>query len=119
MCHLLKLIAIFSKPRFFVNTSDMEGFPNTFIQACKSGTPILSLNVNPDGFLDSYKCGLCARGDRQVFKHQLAELLSGAGANYGRNARKYAEENHDITKIIKLYKDIFYDLVRSDAENRS
>jgi glycosyltransferase involved in cell wall biosynthesis len=109
----------FQRARIFVNTSDIEGFPNTFIQACKSATPILSLNVNPDGFLDSHKCGLCARGDWQAFKDMLTELLSDAGIEYSRNARKYAEENHDITKIIKLYKDIFYDLVQSDADNRS
>jgi glycosyltransferase involved in cell wall biosynthesis len=101
----------FQRAQVFVNTSDTEGFPNTFIQACKCGAPILSLNVNPDGFLDTYKCGLCARGDWQAFRNMLADLLAPGAAEYGRNARRYAEENHDITRIIKLYKEVFYGLV--------
>jgi glycosyltransferase involved in cell wall biosynthesis len=103
--------SFFQRAKVLVNTSDTEGFPNTFIQACKSGTPILSLNVNPDSFLDSNKCGLCARGDLQTLGKMLAELIDPTSAQeYSRNARKYAEENHDITGIIKRYKEIFREL---------
>ena len=101
----------FQRASVFVNTSDFEGFPNTFIQACKCGTPILSLNVNPDDFLNKYKCGLCAKGDWKTFRNMLAELLAGGSDEYGRNARLYAEQNHDIARIIKQYKEMFYDLV--------
>ncbi len=98
----------FQRAKVFVNTSDSEGFPNTFIQACKCSTPILSLNVNPDGFLDKYNCGVCSRGDWKKFvdslKYMLAEDLY---IELGRNGRKYAEENHDITKNIEQYKKLF------------
>ena len=103
----------FQHAKVLVNTSYTEGFPNTFIQACKCGTPILSLNVNPDAFLDSYKCGLCARGDLQSLKKMLEQLIDPASAKeYSQNARKYAEEKHDISRIIKQYKEIFYNLVK-------
>jgi glycosyltransferase involved in cell wall biosynthesis len=95
----------FERARVFVSTSDAEGFPNTFIQACKCATPILSLNVNPDGFLDKYKCGMCANGDRELFVEMLKKLLvTETAENLGNNARKYVEEHHDITKIAEQYK---------------
>ena len=106
--------SFFQRAKVLVNTSDTEGFPNTFIQACKAGTPILSLNVNPDDFLNKYKCGLCANGNWDKFKSMLDEILGPNASEYGRNARKYAEENHDIKKIIEQYKKIFYDLAAGE-----
>lgn len=98
----------FQRARMLVNTSDSEGFPNTFIQACKWAAPILSLNVNPDGFLDKYECGMCANGDWELFVDKLKQILSPETAKkMGINARKYAEEFHDIYKIIKKYKKCF------------
>ncbi|MHC4641851.1 MAG: glycosyltransferase family 4 protein [Planctomycetota bacterium] len=98
----------FQRAKVFVNTSDYEGFPNTFIQACKCATPILSLNVNPDGFLDEYNCGLCAKGDWELFVDMLKKLLNTETAEkLGNNARKYVEEHHDITKIVEQYKRCF------------
>lgn len=98
----------FRRARVFVNTSSTEGFPNTFVQACKNAVPILSLMVNPDGFIDSHKCGMCANGNWDEFISQLNVLLKPEQRElYGRNARQYAEQNHNIEKIIEEYKKIF------------
>lgn len=105
----------FAAAKVFVNTSNAEGFPNTFVQACCSGTPILSLNVNPDGFLDKHHCGCCANGDWERFKQQLAELLGPAGVERGACARRYVEAHHDVTKIIETYKQLFRRLTREDG----
>lgn len=98
----------FQRAKAFVNTSDAEGFPNTFIQACEFATPILSLNVNPDGFLDEFNCGICCNGDLNRFADSLALMLAeGRFIEMGKNARKYAEQNHDIQKTVEEYKQIF------------
>ncbi len=98
----------FEWAKILVNTSDSEGFPNTFIQACKGQAAILSYNVNPDGFLDEFNCGICADGDKEKLARLLNELLADLRyAELGANGRKYVEENHDITKIIDRYKEVF------------
>jgi glycosyltransferase involved in cell wall biosynthesis len=103
-----EIMDFFQSAKVFVNTSETEGFPNVFIQSCLSGTPILSLNVNPDDFLNKYKCGLCANGDWQIFKEMLVQLLEPENMKqYGENGRRYAIENHDIKNIIEKYKIIF------------
>jgi len=104
----------FERAKVFVSTSEAEGFPNVFIQASKCGTPILSLNVNPDGFLDKYECGMCANGDWELFVDKLKKILVRETAHkLGNNARKYAEEFHDINKIIKKYKKCFTQIVHN------
>ncbi|MHB1261265.1 MAG: glycosyltransferase family 4 protein [Thermoplasmatota archaeon] len=45
------LPAEYAKARVLVNTSDFEGFPNTFLEAAACGVPIVSLNVDPNGIL--------------------------------------------------------------------
>ena len=99
----------FQKAKVFVNTSDAEGFPNTFIQAGKCSAPILSLNVNPDGFLDKFHCGICGNGDWTKLVESLKSLSEqpASCAEMGKNARKYVEETHDISKIIEKYKKFF------------
>ncbi|MFH1371295.1 MAG: glycosyltransferase family 4 protein [Planctomycetota bacterium] len=95
----------FQRAKVLVNTSSAEGFPNTFIQAGKCGTAILTLNTNPDGFLDRFNCGLCANGDWDKFVDSLKRLLrENRHIEMGKNARKYVEETHDISKIVEQYK---------------
>jgi len=105
-----RIDSCFQRAKVFVNTSDAEGFPNTFIQACNCGAPILSFAVNPDGFLDTYACGACCNGD---FNRLISNLNSMLDDNkyigLGKNARKYAEQHHDITRIAAQYKTLFRD----------
>ncbi|MHC5059870.1 MAG: glycosyltransferase family 4 protein [Planctomycetota bacterium] len=100
--------SFFQRAKVFVNTSFSEGFANTFIQAGKCSTPILSLKVNPDGFLDKYGCGLCADDDWQRFVDMFKQMLDTEKAEqYGIGGRRYVMENHDVSQIVEQYKDIF------------
>jgi glycosyltransferase involved in cell wall biosynthesis len=103
----------FQRAKIFVSTSDAEGFPNTFIHACKCGTAIISFAVNPDGFIDTHACGLCCNGDPARLTDNVRFMLEkNRYAEYGSNARKYAEQHHDITKIIAEYKSFFTGLAK-------
>jgi glycosyltransferase involved in cell wall biosynthesis len=101
----------FRRAKVLVNTSDSEGFPNTFIQACKAGAAILSYTVDPDGFLGEYDCGVCAGGDEERLVAELEGLLADDRyVELGENGRRYAEERHDIAKIVERYKVLFSSL---------
>jgi glycosyltransferase involved in cell wall biosynthesis len=107
----------FQQAKVFVNTSSAEGFPNTFIQAGKCAAPIITLNVNPDGFLDRFNCGLCANGDWNKFVDSVKFILAeNRYIEMGKNARKYVENNHDVVKIVEQYKMYFIDTL---SENQS
>ncbi len=97
----------FKRATFFINTSDYEGFPQAFIQAAKSATPILSLNVDPDGFIEKFECGFCCYGDLNEMKNKLREFSADTSLHRSLsvNALKYARDHHDIKKNVKeLYR---------------
>ena len=58
-----------------VNTSDAEGFSNTFIQAWMRGTAVLSLNADVDGVLASGDLGYLA-GSFDKLRAQLERLVA-------------------------------------------
>jgi glycosyltransferase involved in cell wall biosynthesis len=98
----------FRRAKVLVNTSEAEGFPNTFIQACGHTTPILSLNVNPDRFLEQHNCGTCCDDRFECLVDSLNFMLAeNRYVELGRNARKYVEQNHDIKRTVEEYKELF------------
>lgn len=101
----------FQRAKVFVSTSELEGFPNTFIQACNYAVPILSLKVDPDGFINSYNCGMSCNDDWQRLVDSLKVMLQEQRClEFGTNARKYVEEHHDAAKITEQYKSMFIKL---------
>jgi glycosyltransferase involved in cell wall biosynthesis len=104
----------FQRAKIFVSTSDSEGFPNTFVEACSYATPILSLKVDPDGFINRYDCGVSCDGDWRRLVESLKTMLHEQQyLQFGKNGRAYVEEHHDLTRIVKQYKHLFIELLRS------
>lgn len=98
-----KIIDFFSQAKILVNTSIAEGFPNTFLQAGITKTPVLSFQVNPENYLNRYRCGLVGRNRFEQLLKNPSRLKV-----FGQNHFNYVVKYHSLknAEIVKqaLYK---------------
>jgi glycosyltransferase involved in cell wall biosynthesis len=66
----------FNDANIFVNTSEHEGVPNTFIHSGLGRAAILSLAVDPDGMFGKFQAGICAAGDFEALVRAAAGMLA-------------------------------------------
>lgn len=91
---------ILAYSHILVNTSEYEGFPNTFIQAWMNQLPVISLSINPDNVLEANEVGiycgtytgLCDSVKLLADDHQIRRTM-------GQRAREYAVMNHSKQNV--------------------
>ena len=101
-----KIQKYYDEAKIFISTSDFEGFANTFIQAGIGGTPVITLNSNPDDFINEYGCGYFANGSIMKLNKYVNELMVIPNCKkydkFSKNIYKYVKDKYDIRKNIKV-----------------
>jgi len=97
----------YDEAAILINTSLIEGFPNTFLEAWINYTPVISLNVDPDEVIRNEKLGLHSKTFEQIIL-DIKNLLHNdeLREKMGMNARKYVEQNHDAKKIANQFEQL-------------
>ena len=90
----------FRRAQVLVSTSSsaFEGCPNVFLQAGKYGTPIVSLDVDPDGTLAGRGCALLAGGDLAVLASDVRQVWRDArvATTLTTRMRAHLKQSHEI-----------------------
>ncbi|GAI38129.1 unnamed protein product, partial [marine sediment metagenome] len=106
----------FKQAAILVNTSKGEAYPPyAFVQAWMNYAPVVTLNCNPDAdeIICEGKLGFHSKTFNQLVD-DVKILLENEQLRQemGENGRRYAEENHDITRIVKQHIEVLYQLVK-------
>jgi len=103
--------AFYMKSACLCSTSDVEGFPNTFLEAWSYGVPVVS-TIDPDMIIEEKGLGLVAR-DVPEITAALRRILASEDrwVETSLRARTYFLEMHHFPKVMPRMERLFLDLV--------
>jgi len=95
-----------------VNTSDYEGFPNTFLEAWRYATPVLSLHYEVDDNFSTFGLG-AKTGSMDQMKQQIRLLHEEPiqRNEKGKAAREYMIQNYSINSVVSKFQSVFESIV--------
>ncbi len=102
----------YSRAFALVSTSRIEGFANSFLEAGACGTPVLSMNVDPDGFISAHGGGILEGdvGKAAAQMHRLHDARHWAPGSLGRTlgeaAYRYVSARHESGIILAQFSDL-------------
>ena len=114
-----KVRSLYERARLLVSTSEIEGFPNTYLQAWSHGTPVVG-RLDPDGLLQTHRTGRVVRGIGEMCAAIAA--LSQDRAEWERasaHARDYMERHCGEGKVLGPYVAALAELQRTSTGGSS
>lgn len=102
----------FDDAHILVNTSESEGFPNTFLQSWARAIPTISF-VDCGAHLGNERIGYLVNSVPEVV--ELIENLFADDKEYlraGKSSYEYCKDNHSTESVINKYKELIEDLLR-------
>jgi glycosyltransferase involved in cell wall biosynthesis len=97
----------YARTKVFVNTSDIEGFPNSYLQAWIRGVPLVTF-IDPDGVVLRENLG-AAPLDIEGMTHAVRSLLTDVSlwSAASDNARRFMAREFDESVVLQPYLDAF------------
>jgi glycosyltransferase involved in cell wall biosynthesis len=106
----------YSRAKLVVHTSDIEGFPNVFLQAWQAAVPVISRIIDPDRVIVTKRLGLVSGGEDQL-RTDVIRLLrdDDLRLELGERGRAYVLANHSQSTVLNRYLGLFSELLQSDS----
>jgi glycosyltransferase involved in cell wall biosynthesis len=109
--------AYYARSRIFVNTSDSEGFPNSFLQSWVRGTPVFSF-FDPDGIIVRERLGGSPDGIEQMAL-EIQQLIPDHArlAELSAHVTQYALEHYSPNAVALRYHELIQDFFRTGSRS--
>jgi glycosyltransferase involved in cell wall biosynthesis len=93
-----------------------EGFPKVLMEAAACGKPVITTNVPGcrDAVINNFTGKIIPKKNSVLLALTIKNLLSDKNKmrTMSKNARKHAEKNFDVNKIIQMHLEIYQSLIK-------
>ncbi|MCA9467854.1 MAG: glycosyltransferase family 4 protein, partial [Nitrospira sp.] len=98
---------IIAEANLFLSTADGEGFPNTFLEAWGSGTPVISLTIDPDKVIQRKGIGVVTNDLEQLVR-EIRGLMSSPALRdeIGARAKQHVYSFHSELAVMEIFKSV-------------
>jgi glycosyltransferase involved in cell wall biosynthesis len=112
-----EVLDLISRATAVVSTSAAEGMPNVFLEAWERGVPVLSLDYDPDGRIDSLGLGLVAGGSAERFQEAARSLWRDPKlrSELGGNGHDYVRREHSPSAVFARWTEVLRPLLGDGA----
>jgi len=105
---------LYGRAKVLVNTSDVEGFPNAYLQAWIRGVPVVTL-IDPDGIIEREGLGVAVRSSAEMpdaIRHLLGEPAAWKAVSD--RCRAFMAQEYGQDKVLATYLETFDEVMRID-----
>ena len=96
-----KAAEVIADSALLLSTSDVEGFPNTFLQAWSSGTPVVTLTIDPDRIIQRMRLGaLVGTVDRAIAQIPALMNTPHERDEIGARAVRFVQETYSARTVV-------------------
>jgi glycosyltransferase involved in cell wall biosynthesis len=97
-----KTLDIIGNAGILLSTSELEGFPSVFLEAWASGTPVVSLKIDPDQVIQRKKLGVVSGTPERAIKDILALMqATDQREEMACRARQHVKDAHSEEAAIR------------------
>ena len=111
---------IIANAALLLSTSDGEGFPNTFLQAWASGTPIVSLKIDPNQVIQRLSVGaVSGNGNIDNAITKIRSLINSPAKReeIAVRARHYIDKEHSEATVLANFESAIGDVRRANSRS--
>ncbi len=108
---------LYGRAKVLLNTSDVEGFPNSYLQAWIRGVPVVTL-IDPDSVIEREGLGAAVRSAAQIpvaIRHLLADRTAWKAASD--RCRAFMAREHGEERVLAAYLKTFEEVLRAPTAN--
>src|SRR5438132_3910363 len=105
---------LYGRAKVLVNTSDVEGFPNSYLQAWLRGVPVVTL-IDPDRVIERQGLGDTVRSAAEIaeaIRRLLAEPAAWKAVSD--RCRAFMAQEYGEDKVLRPYLETFDEIMRID-----